>query len=238
MAEPTPRADDLHWGISIDLAQGGADWTALAVIESQTFPGAAHPEHRVIHIERWRDARTARVTERVAAAWRQVRSFQAERDLERHGRSPVTRPDITILVDRTGLGPYAIDPLRLAGFTPLGILIHGGDAVTRDALGYRVPKRDLAGAVAVTLEARRLKVLDALPLAETLRIELASFHPKINLTTGHDSYGADGPWREGRHDDLVLAVAMAVWYGERDGGTIELDPPAIVSAMKRLMEIR
>jgi hypothetical protein len=27
----------------------------------------------------------------------------------------------------------------------------------------------------------------------------------------HDSYGA---WREGAHDDLVLAVAVAAWYGE------------------------
>ncbi len=28
----------------------------------------------------------------------------------------------------------------------------------------------------------------------------------------HDSYGA---WREGTHDDLVLAVALALWAGER-----------------------
>jgi len=35
---------------------------------------------------------------------------------------------------------------------------------------------------------------------------------KINLATGHDSYEA---WREGDHDDLVLAVAMACWTGER-----------------------
>ena len=30
-----------------------------------------------------------------------------------------------------------------------------------------------------------------------------------------DSYGSDaGMWRENPHDDLVLAVALAVWYGE------------------------
>jgi hypothetical protein len=35
---------------------------------------------------------------------------------------------------------------------------------------------------------------------------------KINIATGHDSYEA---WREGDHDDLVLAVALACWTGER-----------------------
>jgi len=239
-------ADGLRWTIAVDLAQGGPDYTAVAVLETQTFPGAGRPanghglrpEHRVVALERWRDARPARVPERVAAIVQRLRSRQAERDLERHGRAPVTRPDISLLVDRTGVGPYGLDPLRQAGFGPIGILIHGGDATTRDALGFRVPKRDLAGAVAVTLQARRLKVLEALPLAETLRVELASFKPKISLATGHDSYGADGPWREGRHDDLVLATAMGVWYGERDGGTIELNPPAIAVAMSRLMADR
>jgi hypothetical protein len=35
---------------------------------------------------------------------------------------------------------------------------------------------------------------------------------KVSLDTGHDSYGA---WREGTHDDLVLALACALWCGER-----------------------
>ena len=29
---------------------------------------------------------------------------------------------------------------------------------------------------------------------------------------GHDTYAA---WREGQHDDLVLALALALWSGER-----------------------
>ena len=38
---------------------------------------------------------------------------------------------------------------------------------------------------------------------------------KIDPITAHDSYGA---WREGQHDDLVLAVALAVWFAEHGGG--------------------
>jgi len=45
--------------------------------------------------------------------------------------------------------------------------------------------------------------------------EFLNFLVKIDPLTGHDSYGA---WREGQHDDLVLATAVACWYGERQPG--------------------
>jgi hypothetical protein len=35
---------------------------------------------------------------------------------------------------------------------------------------------------------------------------------KIN-DNAHDTYGA---WREGTHDDLILAVMMAVWWAQWD----------------------
>ena len=38
---------------------------------------------------------------------------------------------------------------------------------------------------------------------------------KIDPLTAHDSYGAR---RDGQHDDLVLAVAVAEWVWERGGG--------------------
>lgn len=42
--------------------------------------------------------------------------------------------------------------------------------------------------------------------AQFLRAELISFEAKIDERTAHDSYGA----REGAHDDLVLALAVAL----------------------------
>ena len=61
----------------------------------------------------------------------------------------------------------------------------------------------------------QLKIAEGLKLRETLERELQNFKVKINIATGHDSYEA---WREGDHDDLVLAVAMACWCGERSTG--------------------
>ncbi len=44
---------------------------------------------------------------------------------------------------------------------------------------------------------------------------------KITLA-GNDTYEA---WREGDHDDLVLAAAMAAWYGEKKLRSILYLPP-------------
>lgn len=98
------------------------------------------------------------------------------------------------------------------------VTIHGGDAATRDDAGFRVPKRDLVGAVQIMLQQGRLKVAEVLPEAAAFVREATAFRVTIN-DRGHDSYAA---WREGDHDDLVLAVAMACWLATdapREGTT-------------------
>ncbi len=129
-----------------------------------------------------------------------------------------------LAVDTTGVGRPVADMLkkRLEGWlkaedgAPLHtawITITGGDSVTKaEGGGIRVPKRDLASAPLVLMQNKQLKIAEGLRLADTLKRELLNFKVKINIATGHDSYEA---WRENEHDDLVLAVAMACWCGER-----------------------
>jgi len=52
----------------------------------------------------------------------------------------------------------------------------------------------------------------ALPEAATLVRELETFRMRVDPATAHDSYAA---WREHDHDDVLLAVALACWWGER-----------------------
>ena len=94
--------------------------------------------------------------------------------------------------------------------------IHGGDTQSEDPASgsYRVPKRDLVGGLQVLLQSGRLKIARYLEHAETLKSELLNFRVKINIATAHDSYQA---WREGDHDDLVLATALACWEATRPG---------------------
>ena len=119
-----------------------------------------------------------------------------------------------LVADATGVGRPVIDMLRSAELRPVSITITGGDAVSRERMDYRVPKRDLVSIVQVLLQSERLKIARGLPEASTLTSELLAFKVSISLK-GHDSYGNDvGPWRENPHDDMVLAVALAAWYGE------------------------
>ena len=90
-----------------------------------------------------------------------------------------------------------------------------------------MPKRDLVSVVQVLLQSERLKIAASLKEASTLTAELLAFKVSISLK-GHDSYGNDvGPWRENPHDDLVLAVAMAAWYGEEYRPIVDDTPPSV-----------
>ncbi len=91
--------------------------------------------------------------------------------------------------------------------------IHGGDAVSGDERdGFKVPKKDLVAAVAVTMQDGRLRIRSSMKLASVLTEELGYFRSKINIATGHERFEA---WRERQHDDTVLATSLALWYGER-----------------------
>lgn len=122
---------------------------------------------------------------------------------------PLAGRSAALVVDATGVGAGVVDMFVHAGLSPVPVTIHGGDKVSYQAPGYRVPKRDLIGAAQVLLQSGRLKIVRALPEAETLRRELSNFRVKIDPRTAHDSYSH---WREAEHDDLVLATALAAWF--------------------------
>jgi hypothetical protein len=74
-----------------------------------------------------------------------------------------------------------------------------------------VPKRDLVMSLQLVLQGRRLKIAPDLPQASLLTTELSGFRMKsvpINEMAAVE-------WREDRHDDLVYAVALAVWFAEK-----------------------
>jgi hypothetical protein len=124
---------------------------------------------------------------------------------------PPLQEQASLVVDRTGVGGAVVDLLAEAHLSPIAVTITGGDKVHRDSkTRYSVPKRELVGCLQVLLQTGRLKIASALPEAELLVKELLAFQVKITASA-HDTYGA---WREGAHDDLVLALAFATWYGE------------------------
>jgi hypothetical protein len=93
-------------------------------------------------------------------------------------------------------------------------VIHAGRNVGVAPGGFRtVPKMDLASAVQRLLGEGRLNLHNRLErrMAETLLKEMQNFKVKASLKTGQETVEA---WREGLHDDCVLAAAMCAWLGE------------------------
>jgi hypothetical protein len=199
--------------VGLDLGQS-ADYTALAVVEDgvkENGDGGTERYLHLRHLERY-PLRTLYpdIAEGVASLMRDERLYPNEYDPSRmrHAREA---PDL--IVDQTGVGPAVTDILKKKGLNFKAITITGGDSVHGLGGGrYRVPKRDLVSALEVAFHTGELKVAEDMKLWPTLREELLNFRRKIDLRTAHDSYEH---WREGDHDDLVLATALACWWARR-----------------------
>ncbi len=124
--------------------------------------------------------------------------------------SPGGRP--RLVVDATGVGRPVADLFLRARMAAIvnPLTITGGDAWRRDGGSFWVAKKLLVSTVQAALQTGRLKVVPGLELAELLKKELINFQVKISLDA-NEQFGA---WREGQHDDLVLAVALGVWMAE------------------------
>lgn len=124
-------------------------------------------------------------------------------------RKAVVKPDL--IVDGTGVGKPVVDMMRRGGLDPVAVAITGGREENGGYGSYSVPKRNLVSSLIVTFQEGRLKLSAGIPAIAELEHELINFRAKISAT-GHDTYDA---WRESIHDDLVLATAMAIWWGDR-----------------------
>ena len=123
--------------------------------------------------------------------------------------SPELRERTRLVVDGTGVGRPVVDLLWQAGMRAVSVTITSGQRVTGGLNSWRVPKRDLVSNLQVLLQSSRLRIAADLPQAEALLDELLEFRVHVS-DAGRDSWGA------GRdHDDLVLALAIAGWFGER-----------------------
>lgn len=124
-----------------------------------------------------------------------------------------------LVIDFTGVGRPVFDMFRVQGVSPIGVTITGGTAITNEGLIWSVPKGHLISRVQALLHEGRLKIHADLPDATALVSELQSF--RVEYTdTGYMRFNA----RTGAHDDLVLALAIALWraYGDQQlAGIIE-----------------
>lgn len=137
-------------------------------------------------------------------------------------REPLLSQEPTVALDYTGVGRPVLDMFRAARVPHLlGINITSGLNPEPTAVGWSVPKVELVSNVQALLHAGHLKIARELPEAPTLLRELQDF--RVNFTAaGNATFGA----REGMHDDLVLALAIAV-FGVNHSKEIRVLPLAL-----------
>lgn len=190
--------------VGLDLGQT-ADYSGLVIAErldlAASEPGERLGERRdVVHAQRWPlGTPYPRIVEDVSALM----------------EAPTLR-GAPLVIDATGVGRGVVDLFRdlhrdgRLERWPIPVTITAGE----QANGLHVPKQDLVSKVQALLQSGRLLIAAAMPLREQLERELVGFTAKTSAA-GRTTYEA---LTEKVHDDLVLALALALWHpGHSEG---------------------
>ena len=194
----------MRYTVGLDLGMG-AEPTALAVLERRRVEPTdkldqRQPPYALRHLERFAPGTGFPVI------------FDELGTLL--GTPPL--PGAWLLVDYTGVGRAVLRLLvgALTGRVTCQysqILVTAGHLVGSPPTGgFAIAKPELIGTLMVLLQTRRLQIAKDLPHAALLVRELENYRPKVTLPKADEL-----AWRDGAHDDLLLAVALAAWGGER-----------------------
>lgn len=205
---PARKVDE--WIVGVDLGQS-TDPTAICVMHHRIIPAGDRDSD-------WTPLPKAR-------AWRQNRSEHFDvRHLERlplglpypeqveRVAALLTRPPLdagaTLVIDETGVGRPVGDLMDRARLYPKRVTITAGLESTRaGGSSYHVAKSLLISGLDARLSTGELRIASEIADAGALADELKDFQRKVSAA-GRHIYNA----REGKHDDLVLAVAIALWW--------------------------
>lgn len=122
-------------------------------------------------------------------------------------REPLASSKATTYADQTGVGRAVFDIFRQARLPRLyGVTITAGEEVTQTPDGWHVSKKDLMSRLQAAMHNKELHIPTSLADGPALMKELQDFRVKFS-TAGNPIFGA----REGAHDDIVLATALAMF---------------------------
>src|SRR5947209_5874586 len=136
-----------------------------------------------------------------------------------------------VVVDLTAVGAGVVDLLKELAPSPrvVRVVVTAGHHADRgDHDTWLVPKKELVTGLQLLLQGRRLAIPAGLPEADLLARELGNFRAKASLAANP----LEAEWREGRDDDLVLAVALACWKAGRLGSPYISGVPVVVGGRR------
>jgi hypothetical protein len=214
----TPVASSHGFYIGLDLGQS-RDYTALVIVEKVWERGRADARGNAVLPHYLRYAKRYPlgtpypfVVEDVKENYLNNEELFFEMYFPGYGQY---REKPRLIIDATGVGAAIRDEFEKGGIrrpTLRPVIITGGLDENYEKGTYRVPKSRLLEKMQVDAQFGLLKIAEGMDLLETLKEELANVKPKMKPESAYLSYEEI---REGVHDDLVLAAALAHWGAHR-----------------------
>jgi hypothetical protein len=196
------RARD-EWIVGLDVGQS-IDPSAICALNYKVIPGehVRDEKNRVLRqtkIERF----LVRHLERLPLGMPYPQQIEHVANLL--GREPLV--GATFALDFTGCGRPVADQFERAGLRPQKILITAGNEVTLNGGDtHHVPKGFLVSGLESRMHSGELKIAADLMESAALKDELRDFGRKVS-ESGRVTYNA----RSGAHDDLILAICIALF---------------------------
>lgn len=205
--ERLPEEPMQRFVVGVDLGQS-ADYTAVAVIDhSRTpLPDDWHVDEVACRIRQRVDERfDVRHLQRLPLGTPYPEQVARIRDL--FTRPPLRGGDVPLCIDQTGVGAPVGDLFEADGLRPVRITFTSGFEPTGRGRKWGVPKSTIVSGIDAKLHCGELRFAKALLEAEALKEELANFQKHVSQT-GKLLF----EHRSGRHDDLIFAIGIALWW--------------------------
>jgi hypothetical protein len=192
------REEEQAYVLSADLGQS-QDPTAIAVLKHRRIFSHHFTGVRKQIAEHFDVCHLARLP--LGLAYPQV--VQEVRMLM--ARKPVAG-QCELIVDETGVGRAVADLFDTTGLQPTRVTITSGSDQSFVNGSWHVSKQALISILDARLHTGELGFAKELHEASAMELELADFRRKVSVA-GRYTFEA----RVGKHDDLVLAVAIGLW---------------------------
>jgi len=190
--------------LAVDIGQS-IDSTAIAVIHHRH---ARHIQLRGQHDPIVHSDRTTYDVRHLARLPLGLSYVDQVSEVQRLLARPPLNARCDFCLDDTGVGRAVGDLFDSHGMQPTRITITGAGQPTSAGLRrFRVPKATLISLLDAKLHLGELRIAKSLTDAGALAEELKDFRRKVSAA-GRFSFEA----RQNAHDDLVLAVAIGLWF--------------------------
>ncbi|MES1192660.1 MAG: hypothetical protein ABUS47_16485 [Steroidobacter sp.] len=224
-----------YWSVGVDIGQSN-DPTAMAAVERLSWyatinykpglrlmPGLTAFPIAALDATKPRDALHVRELKRLQLGITYIEIAQQIAAL----LGDAQLSNAKVFIDATGVGKPIVDLFKHAGIAHTPVWITSGRDEATHGDGISVPKLILISRLQAALHSGELKIAKALPESLAFMRELQEFRATFT-EIGNIRFGA----RQGAHDDLVIAAALAVYGATAKQYAMTINLPILASSTR------